>query len=280
MAINRYDTPAQSRFINTYSPVPFQELAAAAAARQGRLDEGQARLDAAQLAVEQIKYIPNSQDQRIVEGWKSALSNLADEYLDKDLSDPEVYRDLRSNLRRLVNPNEVQAIQQSYAGYEQYKKAEAQATARGEKLYKPFDFSGYNTLAPEQGIFNQFPSLDLGQQAQQEIDAFLKKPQEEWRSVQDEFGRVGTEHYRDINKIYDLINSGSSELFESPAIQQFMEKQGLDEQGFKQYLHQLAPSYEVIDAGNFQFPPGYGKEPDEFHFEKRNVRQMAQALHD
>lgn len=260
--INRFDQPAQAQFINTYVPIPFDELAQAAATRQATLDENLARLDAAQAAAANLNYIPNSRDQLVVENWQRQLNALADEYIDKDLSDPEIYRKLRSSIRQAVDPSQVKQIQESYAGYQDYQRSLAQMQSRGEQVYQPFDFTKYNTLGT--GIFNQLPIMDLGDQASMAIDKFLKRPEANWREVVTDSGRIGIEKYRDLDQIYNLINSNTAELMSDPAIRQFMEKKGLDEEGFKKYLTDLAPNYEIIDAGNFAFYPGTGRQVPEY----------------
>ena len=58
MAINRFDEAAQANFINTYVPIPFEELSKAAASRQNKVDQGRQMLDEANAAAASIKAIP------------------------------------------------------------------------------------------------------------------------------------------------------------------------------------------------------------------------------
>ena len=260
MGVNQYSQPAQHKFINTYVPVPFSELSNAAAARQGKYDENVARVDNAQLALNQMDYIPNSQDQRTVEQWQRELSTFADEFIDQDYSDPEVYRKIKSGIKQIVDPAKAQQIQQSAGGWRDYMKQSASMQAKGQQVYNPQDFTGYNTLDPSQGIFAGQPMMDLGAQAEQAINKFMTKPELDWREINLPSGRIGTEHFRDVNKINDLINSGEfGQLINAPAIQQLMEREGMDEAGFKSYLQELAPSYEQAKLTSASFPPVYGK---------------------
>jgi hypothetical protein len=55
MSINRYDTPAQAQFINTYSPIPFDEMMKIGLMKQARIDEGQKRADDATAALSAFK---------------------------------------------------------------------------------------------------------------------------------------------------------------------------------------------------------------------------------
>ena len=264
MAVNKYDRPAEHKFINTYSPIPFAELAAAGQARQNRLDENLGRLDAAQAAANQINYIPNSVDQKRVEEIQTGLSNIADQFIDQDLSDPEIYRKLRRGMREVVDPNEIKAIEGSFQGWQNYNKMAAQMKSKGEQIYKPYDFANYSTK--DTGIFTDLPTMDLGDKARATIDAFMKRPQViDKPYFEEQSQRWGTRKERELGQIYDLIQNNTDELIADPAIQQFMEKNGLDKAGMQKYLADLAPNYQVMDIQNLAWAPGYGddtKTPD------------------
>jgi len=58
MAINRYDQPAQAQFINTYSPVPFDEMLKIGMLKQARVEKGQQEMDAVNQAMGAIKVTP------------------------------------------------------------------------------------------------------------------------------------------------------------------------------------------------------------------------------
>ena len=255
--VNLYDKPSQAQFMNTYSPIPFNILGQAAAMRQGKIDEGLGRLDAAQMAVDSISYIPNSKDQLKVEEWRRNLADIAGEFVSQDVGDPEISRKMHGAMRQAVNPNEVKAVQESRAGYDAYMKSTAQMKSKGQQVYNPYNFAGYDTLEGSQGIFGDLPMMDLGAKAEQSINKFMLKPQKDWRETQLDSGRIGIEEYRDINKINQLIESAEfGQLTNDPSIQQLMEREGLDETGFKQYLQNLAPSYEHARLTSAEFPPG------------------------
>ena len=45
MAVNRYDQPIDSQFINTYVPIPFEQMLQAGAMKQQRYDQSAAAID-------------------------------------------------------------------------------------------------------------------------------------------------------------------------------------------------------------------------------------------
>lgn len=154
MAANRFDQPAQAQFINTYAPLPFKELYAATQQRRGVLDENLGRLDAARAAADQLKYIPGSQDETTIGNVRRTMDDIANNYLDKDLSDPEIYRSLRSDLRTKINTGDINDIQSSYGAWASNQKNVADLKKKG--LYREEidqdPGQGYNTLG-EQGIY-------------------------------------------------------------------------------------------------------------------------------
>jgi hypothetical protein len=62
MAINRYDKPAEAQFINTYSPVPFDELLKVGMLKQARVEKGQEGMDAINQAMGAIKVTPADEE--------------------------------------------------------------------------------------------------------------------------------------------------------------------------------------------------------------------------
>ncbi|HKL13289.1 MAG TPA: hypothetical protein VJ907_06755, partial [Halanaerobiales bacterium] len=206
---NRFDRAADAQFINTYAPIPFQELAQAAQMRQNTYDQNSARVDAAIAAADDLLAIPNSADARRADEIRASLSKVSDEFAGQDLSDPEIYRSLKKKIRQIASPGEVKSIQQSYAGWQNYKKLENQMKAKGQAVYNPYDFTGYDSF--NTGVFTDTPTMDLGAQAEDAINKFMSKPELKYREVELDSGRVGIEHYRDVDEINNLINSESGE---------------------------------------------------------------------
>lgn len=129
--VNRYDTPAQARFINTYSPLPFQEMLMAGEARQKRYDDTLAKLDAFQSNVDNLKAIANSSDYAKLEKLRTSAQALSNEFIDKDLSDVTISNDLTSRARKLFDANEINRIQDSYAAWANNQKYIAELKSKG-----------------------------------------------------------------------------------------------------------------------------------------------------
>lgn len=55
MAINRYDTPAQANFVNTYVPIPFDDIMKAGLLKQARIEESQKASDEALASLNAIR---------------------------------------------------------------------------------------------------------------------------------------------------------------------------------------------------------------------------------
>lgn len=212
MAINRFDQPAQAKFINTYVPLPTEELKNAALARQAKHDENLARLDQTRAAADQLKYIPNSEDQKYIHSVRSTMDQIADKYLDKDLSDPEIYRALRSDLRGSIDQSKVNDIQQSYLGWESNQKIAADLKRRG--LYHegldmdPARLSAYDTS--QSGIYGyqQESLLDARKAAEQYFDDLKASSNIDWKNGIIQSGVYDSDIQRVTNeKIRDFMDT-------------------------------------------------------------------------
>lgn len=262
--INKYDRPAEHRFINTYSPIPFAELAAAGQARQGRLDENLNKLYAAQDAVNQIDYIANSKDQARAEEIQTGMSNLADQFINEDLSDPEIYRKLHRGMRQIVDPNEIKRIEQSAAGWRNYKQMAAEYKAKGKSVFKPFDFTDYSTA--DSGIFTDLPMMNIMDQAHDKFAEFLTRPEAKeniFTQTVDGLPFYGTRKERSLDEINRLIQGNVGELTSDLAVQQFMEDNNLDAAGLQSFLRNMAPSYQYEDIQGLGLDPRFNPKGSE-----------------
>lgn len=151
IGISRYDQPAQAQFMQTYVPVPFQEILQAGLTKQKTYDTNRSSFEQAIADTQNLGYIPNSQDQAYIESLRSRLEAVRDQYLDKDYSNPEITRQLYKDINANVNRNLVNRIQQSHEGYKQYQQLAAKATSEGKSLFNPYNFTGYSTEGS--GIF-------------------------------------------------------------------------------------------------------------------------------
>lgn len=99
MAINRYDQPAEAQFINTYVPIPFDDIAKVALLKQARIDEdlekqqnmlatyssfktapGQDERSRDQMIEEMKKDFASLQDQPGFVGFRQGLNNISNKW--------------------------------------------------------------------------------------------------------------------------------------------------------------------------------------------------------
>lgn len=152
--INRYDLPAQASFINTYSPVPFDDILKAGLTKQGRADANRMGFEQSVADSQNLDYMPNSEDQNYVLGLRTKLEEIRDSYIDRDYDNPEVVRQIYSDIRRNVNKDRLDKIQRSAKGYREYQQQAAKSKAEGRSLFEEFDPTGYDS---QTGIFNMQP---------------------------------------------------------------------------------------------------------------------------
>jgi hypothetical protein len=62
MAINRYDQPAEAQFINTYTPIPFDDLLKVGMLKQARVEKGQQEMDATNDYLRSIPVAPADEE--------------------------------------------------------------------------------------------------------------------------------------------------------------------------------------------------------------------------
>jgi hypothetical protein len=135
MAVNRYDSPAQDKYFNTYVPLPYEQIMPVVAARQAQLEREQEMLNKTFEDTKNIKYIPGTKDEGYVRDYLGNVSGLVDKYYGADLSDPVVKQQMRSAFSKMTNKQNIQNIQSSYDAWSTNQKYKAQLKAEG--LYDP-----------------------------------------------------------------------------------------------------------------------------------------------
>ena len=129
---NRYDTPARSEFINTYVPIPFEQMVAAGQVQQQRYDQAAGALDQKLAEVANLKAMPNSVDEEYIYNLRRGFSDIAEEFAQKDFANPVIRRQLSSRIRGMVDPDRISKIQDTYAGWMARNKGVAELSSRGQ----------------------------------------------------------------------------------------------------------------------------------------------------
>jgi hypothetical protein len=135
MAINKYDSPAQDRYTNTYVPLPYGEIMGAVAARQAQLQQEQDMLNKTYEDTQNLKYIPGSKDEQYVRDYLGKTGDIVNKYYGQDLSDPIVKQQMRREFNTITNKQNIQNIQMSHDAWAANQKYKAQLKAEG--LYDP-----------------------------------------------------------------------------------------------------------------------------------------------
>ena len=203
MAINRFDRPAQYNPIDTYVPIPFQEIAQAAAMRQRRADEVEGMesylgdtssaaatgLDAVRLSTGEL--LPSTDlkgADEFTKEYNARLSTLADKLGTGDRSDPLYRREVMKLTNELKR-------EMSSTG----RLGRARQNAEQYKIMQ-------KTLMDNQDAISKQPWLAAAYD--RELKRFADSPGTMLQSG------VGIGKFVDVNKIADELVSGMEVMYE------------------------------------------------------------------
>jgi hypothetical protein len=97
--MTRYDSPAQQQLMQTYSPVPFQELMQAGAAKQNSYDQGAAAKDAYYSQLSNVKVAPGQDEQ----DYNDKIAKLSSSLKDLTTNTPDMSSyEFKSNLNNII----------------------------------------------------------------------------------------------------------------------------------------------------------------------------------
>jgi hypothetical protein len=147
--------PIPSEFINTYVPIPFEEMMKAGAIKQDRYDKGLSALNAVEQQIENLDAAPGSPDEKFKDEQNKIMQDLAIKYTNSntDLGNNMVIRQLQSDMNKYLDKNRIKGMQENALNY---KKYEAQKTKLAEEgKYNPLtdknDISKYDS---SKGVYN------------------------------------------------------------------------------------------------------------------------------
>lgn len=255
MAINRFDQPAQAKFVDTYVPVPFEEMGKMLQARQQRLDQNLSALDEAKANADNLNAIPNSRDALYISGVRDKLHNISMEYVDKDLSDPEIYRELNRKIRSSVDPSRIRRAQESFAGYSNYQKVLATQVAKGQvadpKLLQNFQDYDTETAGVYAGLPREYVDVDSA------VTDFFKNVEPESFGLFDVEGRPEFVEAREgvsTNKLMSYARKNAEDFMNTSAgryILDVAKANGDDRDGkaiIQDYLETKAPAFKTSQS--------------------------------
>ena len=136
MAINRYDTPAQAEFINTYVPIPFEQLYTLGRDAKTEVDKAIAEQSAALSKWSEFRS-PSAVD---TAAWNELTLGAVKPVIDKLASNPDLIKTVegRSMLRSAINnvdTSKLALLQQSRDNLLQRQKVDQELMMKG--LYNP-----------------------------------------------------------------------------------------------------------------------------------------------
>ena len=219
MAINRYDTPAQAEFINTYVPIPFEQLYTLGRDAKAEVDKAIAEQSAALSKWSEFRS-PSAVD---TAAWNEATLGAVKPVIDKLASNPDLIKTVegRSMLRSAINnvdTSKLALLQQSRDALLQRQKVDQELMIKG--LYNPewhsLDYNNYNTLSS--GIFNDVSPLAY-QSIQDLTDPYYK-------GIQDSFiGSDGLYDYTGVTReqIAEIADKNLSGIMLTPVAQKHMD---------------------------------------------------------
>lgn len=264
---NRYENPLAAQFINTYTPIPFQEMVAAGQMKQQRYDQASNAMDSAIGAIDEITAIPNSADELRAKEYSDKMRTLRDKYVTKDLSDPFVQREMSNELHNTINKEDIKHIQESYQGYVNYNKMLADNAQKGVDTPTELiqNFTGYDSR--QVGVFTGTPSIykDPMPETKEFFNDLKSDSLGSFREKIDgvETGRVYTLSGVTVDRILKHADENISAFTKLPSIQQMVavaRKRGDDRSAeviAKDYVRAHAKEWAHSTKDNFAYDPYY-----------------------
>ena len=219
MAINRYDTPAEARFINTYAPLPFEQLYTLGKEAKNSVDAALAETDAA-LAKWSEFQSPSAVDTNTWynETLGKAQPTIAEMAANPDLIKDPTYRAKLQATIRNVDRAKLSTLLQSKENLQSRQKINQELMVRG--MYNPewhgVDFLNYDTT--QAGTFN-----DVSPLAYKSIQDLTE---EYYKGIQDSFiKKEGGYNYTGVtrDRIAEIADTNFSGVVNTPEAQKHMQ---------------------------------------------------------
>lgn len=160
MAVNRYDNPAQAEFINTYVPIPFEQLYTLGKQAKADVDKALADFASAQDKWSEFRS-PSMAD---MQSWKKETFDKAEPIANKLASNLDMIKtpEGRAQIYSMINNVDrakLSALKQSREGLLTRQKVNQQLMLSGKynPLWHDVDFGNYDTLTA--GVYNDVAPL-------------------------------------------------------------------------------------------------------------------------
>lgn len=155
--INRYDTPAESNYFNTFVPLPLDQITALGMKRQSDLERKQ---DTASKYIDQaslVDYIANSKDEEWVKNeYMPTLQKYAEEAMSVDLTNPVEWAKYSTKLRGVGTSETIRRIEESKGRWNQAQEMKQRLMAAGKynQMLDEDPAAGWDSTT---GVYNYMP---------------------------------------------------------------------------------------------------------------------------
>lgn len=203
--ISKYDSPAQDKYINTYVPLPYEQIMATVASRQAQVDREQDMLNKTYEDTQNLKYIPGTKDEQYVRDYLGKTGSIVNKYFGADLSDPIVKQQMRTEFNNITDRTALQDIQTSYGNWAQNNKIKAQLKATGK-------YSEY--LDQDPSIDPEFSSANgqVYNYTTPQFESYLPEAKAFWGNVKSSVLKDEKGNYRHTPEGYNISGYDPGEM--------------------------------------------------------------------
>ncbi len=247
MTVNRFNTPVKDNYISQYVPIPFEQLFQLGKAYNEEVDKAYDQLGSQLQKWSDFKS-PSSVDTR---RWYDLTINPAKNLVNEMSANPDMMKTAegRSRIQSFINSRPYQQLSMLKQSKDQMlarQAAEQKLSLAGKynPLWHGFDYSGYDTLNPKNGVFqdvNLTPYMS-------EVD--LVKPYVD--NLQDEFipeMSNGLYDYKGVTekRTDNAVRQNLSAIYNTPEAQ--MHIKALTKQGYTPEQAQALFADRIYRAG-------------------------------
>ena len=240
--VNRYDSPAQAQFIDTYVPIPFEQLYTLGKLANDKVDKAINELNTAREKFGEFR----SRSQQDMKDWYDATTKPIMPYINQMAANPDLIKDasFRSKLSSAINSVDtafLSTLKQNAANFDEYKKMEQtlMLQGKGNPLWHNKDFSNYSTR--NSGLFDEtpIPYMSINELSKPYMDQ-LKPGYIETKGGYDYFGNT-------IGDLETIANKHLNDILITPQaqmhMQQYMNATGATKEQAVEWLRQ-----SVVDS--------------------------------
>lgn len=219
MAVNRYDNPAQAKFMNTYVPIPFEQLYTLG--KQAKADVDKAMTDLSSTLDKWSDFrSPSAID---TQNWYNETLGKAKPIVDKLASNLDLLKspEGKAQIYSLINNVDrakLSTLMQSREGLLTRQKVNQQLMLNGKynPLWHDVDFSNYNTL--DSGIYNDIAPLAYSS-IKDITDQYVNNLKDSFISRSGGWIHTGVTG----DQIKNILDSNRSGILSTPQAQKHME---------------------------------------------------------